>query len=182
MGAAVRANQGGHWGHGFGGPPNPEMMVAHMTKALGLSDAQATQVKQILADQQGKVEPLMARMEDADKQLRAATENGQFDEAKVREIAAQKAAVMTDMIVEHARTHAAIFQILTPDQREKAANWGPGEGDPAWTARDGRAGSSQLSSGESAVAPSGLPASKETRNTLECAASGATAFALPRST
>ncbi|HQR37270.1 MAG TPA: Spy/CpxP family protein refolding chaperone [Blastocatellia bacterium] len=130
VGAAVRANQGGHWGHGFGGPPNPEMMVAHMTKALGLSDAQATQVKQILADQQGKVEPLMARMEDADKQLRAATENGQFDEAKVREIAAQKAAVMTDMIVEHARTHAAIFQILTPDQREKAANWGPGEGGP----------------------------------------------------
>ena len=46
--------------------------------------------------------------------------SGTFDEAKVRALAAQHTQTMTDLIVEKARVHNQIFQLLTPEQKAKA--------------------------------------------------------------
>ena len=45
--------------------------------------------------------------------------NGAFDEAKVRAAASQQSQTMTDLIVEKARIHSQLFQILTPEQKTK---------------------------------------------------------------
>jgi len=106
---------GSHQRH-FGGPG----MVEHMARELNLTDAQQAQVKTILEAARAAEEPLMKKMEEAHKQLEAATANGQFDETQIRAIASQQAQVMVDSIVEHERTKSKIYSILTAEQRAKA--------------------------------------------------------------
>lgn len=95
-------------------------MVEHMARELNLTDAQQAQVKTILEAARAAEEPLMKKMEEAHKQLEAATANGQFDETQIRAIASQQAQVMVDSIVEHERTKSKIYSILTAEQRAKA--------------------------------------------------------------
>ncbi len=99
--------------------PGPEM-VEHMARGLDLTDDQQTQIKTILETARNASEPLHKQMDEAHKQLEAATANGQFDEAQVRALANQQAQLMADSIVEHERTKSRIFAILTPEQRAKA--------------------------------------------------------------
>ena len=99
--------------------PGPEMME-HMARALGLSEDQKTQIKALMDGIQPSEEARLQKMEELHKQLEAATANGQFDEAKVREIANQQAQIHADQIVEHERMKAKIFSLLTPEQRVKA--------------------------------------------------------------
>jgi len=107
---------GGQRGHQFGGPE----MVEHMARELNLTDDQQAQVKTILESARAAIEPLHKKMEEAHRQIEAATANGQFDEAQIRAIASQQAQAMIDSIVEHERTKAKIYSILTAEQRVKA--------------------------------------------------------------
>ncbi|HAF14242.1 MAG TPA: hypothetical protein DCK93_02255 [Blastocatellia bacterium] len=113
--------------HGQGrgeGPPHREGfgpgMLEHLTRELNLTDAQQTQIKAILDGAQAATEPLEKKMDEAHKQLEAATANGQFDETQVRALANQQAQVMADTIVEHERTKSKIYNVLTAEQRAKA--------------------------------------------------------------
>jgi Spy/CpxP family protein refolding chaperone len=116
LGHARAGMQHGQWGRHFGGPG----MLEHMARELNLTDAQQVQVKTILEAAHAAVEPLHKKMEEAHKQIEAATANGQFDEAQIRAIANQQAQAMVDSIVEHERTKAKIYSILTAEQRVKA--------------------------------------------------------------
>jgi periplasmic protein CpxP/Spy len=120
-------------GHGRGerrhGPGSPEMME-HMARALGLTEDQKTQIKALMDGIQSTEEARHQKMEELHKQLETVTANGQFDEAKVREIANQQAQIHAEQIVEHERMKAKIFSLLTPEQRVKAEEMhkrGPGE-------------------------------------------------------
>jgi Spy/CpxP family protein refolding chaperone len=113
------ARQGHHGGPPPFGPPSPERMLAHLTEDLDLSADQVTQIKAIMTDEESKVAPYRAKMDDLDEQMRTATADGQFDEAKVREIAAQQAQVLTELIVERKRGEAKTFAVLTTEQRQK---------------------------------------------------------------
>lgn len=113
------ARQGRHGGPPPFGPPSPERMLAHLTEELDLSADQVTQIKAIMTDEESKVAPYRTKMADLDEQMQAATAGGQFDEAKVREIAAQQAQVMTELIVEHKRGEARTYALLTAEQRQK---------------------------------------------------------------
>ncbi|HEV2883728.1 MAG TPA: Spy/CpxP family protein refolding chaperone, partial [Pyrinomonadaceae bacterium] len=126
IGATVFALGHGLQGYGQGkgerqkGPvPGPEM-VEHLASELGLNADQQTQIKTLFEGARAAEEPRHARLEDLQKQLEAATANGQFDEAKVREIANQKAQLMADQMVEHLRMKSKVYSILTPEQRTKA--------------------------------------------------------------
>jgi periplasmic protein CpxP/Spy len=115
------ARQGRHGGPGGPpfGPPSPERMLAHMTEDLDLSTDQVTQIKAIMTDEESKVSPFREKMADLDEQMRTATANGQFDEAKVREIATQQAQVLTELIVERKRGESRTYAVLTAEQRQK---------------------------------------------------------------
>ena len=88
--------------------------------ALGLTDAQKEQVKAIHEAERAKVEPYLKQLEESRTALKeAATAKGQFDETKVRAIAATQSQAQIELTVSRARTEAAIYKILTPEQQAK---------------------------------------------------------------
>ena len=99
--------------------PSPEM-VEHMSQILGLNEDQKTQIKALMEGVQATEEARHQKMEELRKQMEAATANGQFDEAKVREIANQQGQIHAEQILEHERMKAKVFSLLTPEQRVKA--------------------------------------------------------------
>ncbi len=98
-------------GHGFG---------QRMAQQLGLTDQQKTQIQQILQNEKPAIQPLRQQLKAARQQMNAATANGQFDEAQVRNIATSESQAMTSLLVERQRVKAEIWKVLTPDQRTKA--------------------------------------------------------------
>lgn len=107
----------GPGGHGKGGHGD---MHEHMARALGLTDAQRTQAKAIMDSIAPTAEATHAKLQDIHKQLEAATANGQFDEAQVRNLAGQQAQLEADLRVEHLRAKSKVYSILTAEQRAKA--------------------------------------------------------------
>jgi Spy/CpxP family protein refolding chaperone len=100
-------------------PPPPPLMSEHLARELNLSDEQNAQVKAVFDAEHATVEGLMKKLDDLREQLHAATANGQFDEAQVRTLANQQGQTQADLIVEHERTKAKIYSLLTADQRSK---------------------------------------------------------------
>jgi protein CpxP len=107
--------QGPHlgFGHRKGG------MLSHMTKELNLTEAQQTQIKNILADERTRTKPLMQQIRQ-NQQAQNAKIDGSFDETQVRAFANNQAQIMRDLIIEKQRTKSQIYSVLTPDQRQKA--------------------------------------------------------------
>lgn len=100
-------------GHHFdmGGP------MGHFFAAkLNLTDEQKAQAKSVWEKERPTVKPLMQQEHQLDMQLRQYVE-GNFDQAKVQAIAAQKAQVQTQITVEETRIHNEMYQILTADQK-----------------------------------------------------------------
>jgi protein CpxP len=106
--------QGPHlgFGHRKGG------MLSHMTKELNLTEAQQTQIKNILADERTRTKPLMQQIRQ-NQQAQNAKIDGSFDETQVRAFANNQAQIMRDLIIEKQRTKSQIYSVLTPDQRQK---------------------------------------------------------------
>src|ERR1700758_5559973 len=98
-------------GGGFG-----EHMLGFMTDYLDLTDAQQAQVKDILAKEKPTIQPLLDQLKQGHQDLMALETSGTFDEAKVRALAAQHTQAMTELLVQKARIHSELFQLLTPDQ------------------------------------------------------------------
>jgi Spy/CpxP family protein refolding chaperone len=119
--ATVFALAQGHMGQGekMRGGPGPEM-IEHISRELNLTDDQRAQVKAIFESQQAAGEERHAKLEAIHKQIDDATANGQFDEATVRNLANQQAALMADEMVDHLRMHAKLYSLLTPEQKTKA--------------------------------------------------------------
>lgn len=110
-------------------PPPPMHEHAHgygmrghrmefMAKALNLTDAQKAQMKTIMQKEHPAMKPLFQQSHQIDLQLRQYVE-GNFDEAKVRVLAAQKAQIEVEMTVQHTRIHNEMYQLLTADQQAK---------------------------------------------------------------
>ena len=86
---------------------------------LDLTDAQKEQVKAIHEAERTRIEPFVKQLGDTHKALAEATAKGQFDEAQVRAIATTAAQAQVELAVSRARQDAAIYQILTAEQRAK---------------------------------------------------------------
>ena len=95
-------------------------MVEHLSQALNLTDAQKEQVKAIMDAERTAGEARHAKLHEIQKQIEAATANGQFDETVIRGLANQEAQLMADQKVEHIRVHSKIYALLTAEQRTKA--------------------------------------------------------------
>ena len=104
-------------GMGFG---FDEHMLGFMTDYLDLTDAQQAQVKDIFAKEKPTIQPLIDQLKQGHHDLMQLETSGTFDEGKVRALAAQHSQTMTELIVEKARVHNQIFQLLTPEQKAKA--------------------------------------------------------------
>ena len=89
-------------------------------RELGLTDAQREQVKGIFESHKDEFQAIGERMKTARQAQQAAIETAPLDEATIRAKSADIAAVEADAAVLRAKVHAAVFQVLTPEQQEKA--------------------------------------------------------------
>ena len=102
------------------------MMRAHMSgpaaalkhgEALELTDAQIRDLEMLRDAMSANRQPAMERMMEAHRQLTAATEQGQFDEARARAALERMSGLHTEMAMGMLRTRARVQEILTPQQR-----------------------------------------------------------------
>lgn len=112
--AAVTQGASGHHGRHSG------WMLQRMTRELNLTDAQQTQIKGILQAERTKTQPLMQELRQNRQQWNSSTATGAFDETQARSFANKQAQIMSNLMVEKARTKSQIYAVLTPDQRQKA--------------------------------------------------------------
>ena len=95
--------------------------MGYMARELNLTDAQKAQIKQIFQANKATGLPLMQQMAANKKAMLEATANGSYDQAKVQQLANQKAQLMSQLIVQkQAVRHQIYTQVLTQDQRAKA--------------------------------------------------------------
>jgi len=113
--------------HHHGGPMGDfglggDHMLNYFSDVLDLTDAQQAQMKAIMEKEKPNLQPLVKQLMQAHKDLNALEDSGTFDEAKVRALAAQNTQTLTELIVQKARIHSEMMQVLTADQKTKLAS------------------------------------------------------------
>ncbi|HTS06014.1 MAG TPA: Spy/CpxP family protein refolding chaperone [Candidatus Eisenbacteria bacterium] len=98
--------------HGFG----PGGMDHFLFAKLNLTDDQKAQAKAIMQKEHPLMRPLFQQDRQIDLQIRQYVE-GNYDEAKVQALAAQKAQVQQQITMQETRTHNELYQLLTADQK-----------------------------------------------------------------
>ena len=114
VGESLAAN-GGHWHRG----DFLNRRIAHLTRALDLTDAQQQQVKSLVEARRPALKGLMQQMASQRAEMLSATQNGQFDPAKVQAIANQQGQTLASLIVARQELQSKIYGLLTPEQRTK---------------------------------------------------------------
>jgi len=114
--AALAEGPGGfhRGGDFFGGP-----MMGMFGDALGLSDAQRTQIKEIYESAKPTIEPLWQQEKQSHKAMMQLITSGNFDEAKAQAIIAQSSQAREQLEMQHAILGAKAYQVLTADQKAK---------------------------------------------------------------
>ena len=103
--------------HGFGCRHGGKLQ--RMTRELNLSEAQQTQIGNILADERNRTRPLRVKLRQ-NEQAQVMKVDGSFDDTQVRAFANNQAQILRDLIIEKEKTKSQIYSVLTPDQRQKA--------------------------------------------------------------
>lgn len=109
----------GHHGRPAGGLPIGGGLHPGMLAELNLTDQQQEQIKTIHEKARTDSEAYFEKMKSFQERLKAATENGGFNEEQVRQILTEKAEVMTEIEVIRLRADSAIFSLLTTEQKAK---------------------------------------------------------------
>lgn len=105
-------------GPGMHGPGMHGPMMGFFARSLNLTDDQKTQMKAIMQKAKPTVQPLHQQARQIDQQIRQYVE-GNYDEAKVRALAQQKAQLEVELTVAETHIHNQMYQVLTADQQAK---------------------------------------------------------------
>jgi len=101
-------------GHEFG--MRGGHMMGFFARKLNLTDDQKAQMHSIMQKEHPAMKPLFQQEHQIDLQLRQYVQ-GNYDEAKVRALATQKAQVEVELTVAQTRVHNEMYQVLTADQQ-----------------------------------------------------------------
>jgi protein CpxP len=112
---------GNNWKQGKRGMRGGHKGMGMMFRGLDLTDAQKEQMKSIGQASRESTKSLRDQMKANRQQLEQATANGAFNEAQVQAIAQQQGALHAQIIVERQKVQSQMFNILTPEQKAKAA-------------------------------------------------------------
>jgi len=124
MGGCMMAHgAGGGMHHGMemfaeGGPLPP------MLRHLHLSDTQQDKIFAVLHAQAPQARDLGKAIHKAHSALHDLSTGAGFDDAKAKAAAEALGKAVADEALLHARTHRQIFDVLTPEQRQKLAQMG----------------------------------------------------------
>ena len=104
-----------------GNPPDPAKMAQHridfLTKQLSLTPQQQQQAASIFGEIGNSAKATRDQMRTAHDNLKAAIQKN--DAAGMEQAANTIGSLNTQMILAHAKTQAAFYQILTPEQQAK---------------------------------------------------------------
>jgi protein CpxP len=89
-------------------------------RQLDLTDAQREQVRGIVTARSAEVKTIHERLRTARTAQHAAVTRVPVDENEVRARVTETAAIEADLAVIRARVHEQIYQVLTPEQQQKA--------------------------------------------------------------
>jgi periplasmic protein CpxP/Spy len=103
----------GHMHRGFGG-------FGLALRQLDLTDAQREQVQSIFEQNRDEIRAAGEKLRTARRALYDAASAGSVDEAAIRTAAEALANAEAEAAINHARVHAQVWQILTPEQQAKA--------------------------------------------------------------
>jgi len=117
--------RGGRGGPGeFGGPGGPGgplgALGPRLAARLNLTDGQKEQLKNIRESHREELKALGDGARAARRGVQAAVTAETPDEGLIRARAAELATIESDLAVAHARIHAEVFRILTPEQQTQA--------------------------------------------------------------
>lgn len=93
-----------------------------VAKALGLSETQKGQIKQIRDKHREALKAKHAAVRDAREHLHQAMQDPKTSEAELRKLHGQMADLRFDLLLEIRTLRQEVGAVLTPDQREKAAD------------------------------------------------------------
>lgn len=88
---------------------------------LNLTPDQRSQIRSILADEKGNLQPLLSQLHATRVNLRDSIRASDASEASVRTASARVAAAEADLAVERMKLYGKISPILTDAQRQKIA-------------------------------------------------------------
>lgn len=106
-----------HRGGGMDGPGRGGMM--RMLKGLDLTDAQRDQIFELKHAEMPKMREQMKVVRDLKNQLREAASAENYDAARVKALTEQQAAAMATMMQSRIAGERAVYEVLTPEQREQ---------------------------------------------------------------
>ncbi len=88
-------------------------------RMLDLTEQQKQQLKEARKAEHERMKPYHDQMAAVRKQIQSEISSGNFNEEKTRSLLAQSAQARTEMELSHARMQAALYNVLTPEQRTK---------------------------------------------------------------
>lgn len=91
--------------------------MERMAEFLDLTESQQAQIEQIMEGEREANSELRETHRASKEKIRALIDADSFDEAAVRAVAEESAQQQIELMISKARTHHAIHQILTPEQR-----------------------------------------------------------------
>ena len=97
-------------------------VFAPITDELRLSSEQKLRIVAIVTGAVIRAEPLMDKLDELDDQLNEAALVSPVDETRIRQLSAQEAEVMGEIVAMKARAKAGMYQVLTPQQRALVAD------------------------------------------------------------
>jgi Spy/CpxP family protein refolding chaperone len=107
----------GHRGGGFGGPMG---LAGFGARELGVTDEQRKQMQGIFEAHKDELKTVGDKVMEARKALREAMASEAADEATIRDVANAVGAAESEAIVAQFRVRKEAFQVLTPEQQQKA--------------------------------------------------------------
>ena len=117
--AAVLLVSAGAWSMG----PRPgfdvDEMMSHMADELDLSETQEAEVQSLVAASREASEAEYQRMMEIRHELK--TMNKDFDAGKAQQLADELGGITSRVAYRMVTTHAQIYQLLEPEQREELA-------------------------------------------------------------
>ncbi|MFN0085451.1 MAG: Spy/CpxP family protein refolding chaperone [Blastocatellia bacterium] len=115
----VRPLGEGPGARGWQGPGGMPMGMGF--RGIDLTEEQKSQIKVLHEQSRESARPLHEQLKPIYEQMQALIRSGDFNEGAARALATQQAQLMTELTVIHARTEAAVFNLLTPEQKAKLA-------------------------------------------------------------
>lgn len=107
-------------GEGFRPPPQGGL-PPHVFEKLNLTSAQKEQIEAYRTNSRDAGKEFFEKVRTADEQLRTMVEAGNFNEESARQIISAKTSAQTELELIRLRTDAAIFGILTAEQKAQLA-------------------------------------------------------------